>query len=138
MLNYIVAVKDRVMQKRNPLGQIGRRQESIPTLNNYYSRKDQKRRWFYSTMRHTAIHKAKRWSGCAGNSPFKQAVRLTKQMTAIQTALDGINPLNAGKKRDEIIALLKKFFPGMEDFEKQVRKHHMDYVHVFEFPSDTI
>jgi len=54
---------------------------------------------------------------------FKQAVKLTKQMSAIQTALDGINLLNAGKKRDEVLALLKKFFPGMEDFEKQVRKY---------------
>lgn len=54
---------------------------------------------------------------------FKQAVRLTKQMTAIQAALDGINPLNAGKRRDEALALLKKFFPGMENFEKQLRKY---------------
>ena len=54
---------------------------------------------------------------------FKQAVRLTKQMAAIQAALDGINPFNAGRKRDEVIALLKKFFPGMEDFEKQARKY---------------
>jgi predicted nucleic acid-binding Zn-ribbon protein len=44
-------------------------------------------------------------------------------MAAIQTALDGINPLNAGKKRDEVISLLQKFFPGMEDFEKRVRKY---------------
>ena len=44
---------------------------------------------------------------------FKQAVKLTKQMSAIHTALDGINPLNAGRKRDEVITLLKKFFPGM-------------------------
>jgi len=56
----------------------------------------------------------------------KQAVKLTKQMTAIKTALDGINPLNAGKRRDEVLALLKKFFPGMEDFEKQVRKYRRE------------
>ena len=54
---------------------------------------------------------------------FKQAVKLTKQMAAIKSALDGINPINAGKKRDEALALLKKFFPNMEDFEKQVRKY---------------
>jgi len=54
---------------------------------------------------------------------FKQAVNLTKQMEAIQSALDGINPLNAGKRRDEALALLKKFFSGMEDFEKQLRKY---------------
>ena|GEM_PF-6152616 len=39
------------------------------------------------------------------------------------TALDGINPINAGKKRDEALALLKKFFPGLEDFDKQERKY---------------
>ena len=54
---------------------------------------------------------------------FKQAVKLTKQMSAIQTTLDGINPLNAGRKRDEAIILLRKFFPGMEDFEKHLRKY---------------
>jgi chromosome segregation ATPase len=54
---------------------------------------------------------------------FKQAVKLTKQMSAITAALEGINPLNAGRRRDEALALLKKFFPGMEDFEKQVRKY---------------
>ena len=41
-------------------------------------------------------------------------------------ALDDINLLNAGKKRDEALALLNKFFPGMEDFEKQVRKYRRE------------
>ncbi len=54
---------------------------------------------------------------------FKQAVRLTRQAAQIQATLDGINPLNAGKKRDEVLALLQKFFPGMERFETQVRKY---------------
>lgn len=54
---------------------------------------------------------------------FKQAVRLTKQAAQIQTVLDGINPINAGKKRDETLALLQKFFPGMERFETQIRKY---------------
>jgi len=57
---------------------------------------------------------------------FKQAVSLTKQMSAIQSALDGINPLNAGKRRDEAIALLHKFFPGIEDFERRVRKYRRE------------
>ena len=57
---------------------------------------------------------------------FKQAVQLTKQAGRIAAALDGINPLNAGKKRDEVLELLQKFFPGMEDFEKQVRKYHRE------------
>jgi len=54
---------------------------------------------------------------------FKQAVRLTRQAMQIQAALDGINPLNAGKKRDEALAMLQKFFPGMENFETQVKKY---------------
>jgi hypothetical protein len=54
---------------------------------------------------------------------FKQAVRLTKQAERIKSTLDGINPINAGKKRDEAIALLQKFFPNMEIFETQVRKY---------------
>ncbi len=57
---------------------------------------------------------------------FKQAVRLTKQAAAIQSALDGINPINAGKKRDEALILLKKFFPSMESFETQVRKYRRE------------
>ena len=35
---------------------------------------------------------------------FKQAVSLTKQAEKIQETLDGINPINAGKKREEILA----------------------------------
>ena len=54
---------------------------------------------------------------------FKQAVRLTRQAAQIKAALDDINPLNAGKKADEALALLQKFFPNMEHFETQVRKY---------------
>jgi len=57
---------------------------------------------------------------------FKQAVQLTRQMEQIQTALDGIGPFNAGKKRDEAVALLQKFFPSMESFEAQVRKYRRE------------
>ena len=57
---------------------------------------------------------------------FKQAVQLTKQIAQIQDVLDGINPLNAGKRRDEVIALLQKFFPNMEKFETQVRKYRRE------------
>jgi len=57
---------------------------------------------------------------------FKQAVRLTKQITQIQDVLDSINPLNAGKRRDEAVALLQKFFPNMEKFETQVRKYRRE------------
>jgi len=61
---------------------------------------------------------------------FKQAVRLTRQATQIQATLDGINPLNAGKKKDEVLDMLHKFFPNMERFETQVRKYkrEIDYL----------
>ena len=61
---------------------------------------------------------------------FKQAVNLTRQAGQIQAALDGINPLNTGKKRDEVVALLDKFSPNMERFETQVRKYkrEIDYL----------
>ena len=54
---------------------------------------------------------------------FKQAVTLTKQAEKIKSALEGINPLNAGRKSDEALSLLQRFFPGMERFESQVRKY---------------
>ncbi len=54
---------------------------------------------------------------------FKQAVRLTKQANQIQAVLDSINPLNAGKKKEEATALLHKFFPGMERLETQFKKY---------------
>ena len=54
---------------------------------------------------------------------FKQAEKLTRQAAQIQATIDSINPLNLGKKRNEAIALLHKFFPGMESFETQVKKY---------------
>lgn len=54
---------------------------------------------------------------------FKQAANLSKQATRIQNELDTINPLNAGKKKKEIAALLDKFFPKMEGLETQLRKY---------------
>ena len=54
---------------------------------------------------------------------FKQAVRLTKQAERIQAALEGINPLNAGKKREEAITLLQRFLPGMEDYATLLRRY---------------
>ena len=61
---------------------------------------------------------------------FKQAVNLTRQAAQIQTALDAINPINAGKKKNEALVLLQKFFPNLERFETQVRKYkrEIDYL----------
>ena len=57
---------------------------------------------------------------------FKQAVHLTRQAEQIQSTLVGINPLNAGKKRDEAVALLHKFFPYMENFATAVEKYRRE------------
>ena len=45
------------------------------------------------------------------------------QATRIQAEIDSINPINAGKKKGEIAALLDKFFPRMENLETQLRKY---------------
>jgi len=57
---------------------------------------------------------------------FKQAVKLTRQAARITATLDGINPLNASKKRDEALVLLDRFFPNMENFETQIKKYKQE------------
>ena len=57
---------------------------------------------------------------------FKQTANLSKQAARIQTEIVSINPINAGKKKAEIAALLDKFFPRMESFETQVRKYQRE------------
>ena len=56
---------------------------------------------------------------------FKQAVSLSKQARKIEATLNGINPLNAGRKKDEALVLLKKWFPQMEDFSAQLKKYRV-------------
>ena len=36
--------------------------------------------------------------------------------------LSGITPLNAGKKKEEALSMLKKWFPQMENFSGQLKK----------------
>lgn len=54
-------------------------------------------------------------------SHIEQAVSLSKQAVAIEKALEGIGPLNAGKKKEEALAMLKKWFPQMENFTGQLK-----------------
>ena len=54
---------------------------------------------------------------------FKQAVNLSKQARAIEATLDGITPFNAGKKKEEALSLLKKWFPQMGNFSGQLKKY---------------
>ena len=42
---------------------------------------------------------------------------------AIEATLDGITPFNAGKKKEEALSLLKKWFPQMENFSGQLKKY---------------
>lgn len=61
---------------------------------------------------------------------YKQSVDLSKQQKAIEQLLAEINPLTAGKKRDEAMALLSKFFPKAETHMGQMKKYKatLDYL----------
>ena len=49
--------------------------------------------------------------------------RSAKQARAIEAVLSGITPLNAGKKKEEALSMLKKWFPQMENFSGQLKKY---------------
>ena len=61
---------------------------------------------------------------------FKQSVSLIKQQKAIEKAISDITMMNAGKKRDEALAMLDKFFPRLEAHLGQVKKYQatIDYL----------
>ena len=54
---------------------------------------------------------------------FKQAVNLSKLAKHIEAILADISPFNAGKKKEEALTLLKKWFPQMENFSGQLKKY---------------
>jgi hypothetical protein len=58
---------------------------------------------------------------------FKQAVRLTKQAEKIQETLESINSFNAGRKREEAIALLQRFLPAMEDYATLLKRYKGEF-----------
>jgi len=58
---------------------------------------------------------------------FKQAVNLTKQAEKIKETLDSINPLNAGKKRDELMPMITRFIPNMEVYLSTVKKYKGEF-----------
>ena len=61
---------------------------------------------------------------------FKQSVSLVKQQKAIEQAISEITMMNAGKKKEEALALLDKFFPRLEAHLGQVKKYQatIDYL----------
>ena len=54
---------------------------------------------------------------------FRSLRNLPKQARAIEATLDGITPFNAGKKKEEALSMLKKWFPQMENFSGQLKKY---------------
>ena len=60
---------------------------------------------------------------CIPTRLFKQAVNLSKQARAIEATLGDITPFNAGKKKEEALSMLKKWFPQMENFSGQLKKY---------------
>ncbi len=61
---------------------------------------------------------------------FKQSVSLLKQQKAIEQAVSEITMMNAGKKKEEALALLDRFFPRLEAHLGQVKKYQatIDYL----------
>ncbi len=54
---------------------------------------------------------------------FKQAVNLSRQAKQIEKVLNEIGTFNSGKKKEEALALLNKWFPQMENFSGQLKKY---------------
>ncbi len=53
---------------------------------------------------------------------FKQSVSLIKQQKAIEQVISEITMMNAGKKKEEALALLDRYFPRLEAHLGQVKK----------------
>jgi len=58
---------------------------------------------------------------------FKQAVKLSRQAKTIAEKINEINPLNKAKKIEEVVAILEKFFPSLENHETQIRKYKREF-----------
>jgi len=52
---------------------------------------------------------------------FKTAERLDKQLAEVEKAIEGINPLNTKKQREQAMSVLEKWFPQAERFTAQVK-----------------
>jgi len=55
-------------------------------------------------------------------SLFKAAERLDKQFSEVSTALNGINPLNAKKKRDNAMKVLEQWMPEAVKFTVRIKE----------------
>lgn len=52
---------------------------------------------------------------------YKKAERMDKEFSRVRTALEDISIFNAGKKRDEALAVLEKWLPEAEKFSVQTK-----------------
>lgn len=61
---------------------------------------------------------------------FKQSITLTQQQKSIEKALSEITVMNAGKKREEILAMVVPYFSRLENHLGQIKKYQatIDYL----------
>ena len=53
---------------------------------------------------------------------YKRVTAMDAKLERLETALNGINVLNAGKKREEAIALLAQLLPEVESFQAEIQR----------------
>lgn len=53
---------------------------------------------------------------------YKKVTAMDAKLEKLETALNGINVLNAGKKREEAIALLAQLLPEVESFQAEIQR----------------
>lgn len=63
---------------------------------------------------------------------FKQAISLSKQAKEIEQILKEITPFNTWKKKEQVLVLLKKWFPKMENFNSQLKKYQVTIIDLLE------
>ena len=53
---------------------------------------------------------------------YKKVTAMDAKLEKLETALNGINVLNAGRKREEAAALLKQLLPEVESFQAEIQR----------------
>ena len=53
---------------------------------------------------------------------YKKVTAMDAKLVKLETALNGINVLNAGKKREEAVALLAQLLPEVESFQAEIQR----------------
>lgn len=53
---------------------------------------------------------------------YKKVTAMDTKLERLETALNGINALNAGKKREEAVALLAQLLPEVESFQAEIQR----------------